>query len=485
MTCVNCTRPSTYGECLRLRPGCACPQRATCGRLTVPLDHSGATPGTLSLAYARLPATGIRTGTIALLPGGPGQTAISFAKDVRAILADVRPSYDILLIDPRGTGGSAATECTPPRMASLTTSETIDDLEDVRKALGIDRLTLLGLSYGTYVQFSGQAPVVEVREADLLAIVKAADFEAVLRSELPAAIASLAHGDAAPLLHAYNDWQPGENASTQINLARFWATDCSEGTFPWAPDAPLAGRSAALRRFATGLGTGPFAGFDLSTVVDASLGEICSAWPPTPRPPAVDEALPDVPVLVLSGQDDLRTPVEGARRIAAQFPHGSLFVARGTGHSVLRNETGGCARRALDAFLTARTAASCTPQRWPAAPYRPARMATPAAVRETIAALLRDRSGAFSSWIKPQPTYRLPGLRSGYALATRYWLTLHAVEWFRGVKVSGRVLDAGVGRLSVAGHGVLTIRGNHMTGRLDGHRVRLRVPYSAVQPRVT
>src|SRR5262249_26975987 len=33
-----------------------CPKGATCGRVTVPLDHTGVTPGTLSIAYSRVPA---------------------------------------------------------------------------------------------------------------------------------------------------------------------------------------------------------------------------------------------------------------------------------------------------------------------------------------------------------------------------------------------------------------------------------------------
>ena len=40
----------------------------------VPLDHTGATAGTLPLTYAKVPATGTRTGTIVLLAGGPGQS---------------------------------------------------------------------------------------------------------------------------------------------------------------------------------------------------------------------------------------------------------------------------------------------------------------------------------------------------------------------------------------------------------------------------
>src|SRR4051794_18208990 len=142
-----------------------CPKDAACGRLTVPLDHSGVTPGTLSLTYARLPATEGRTGTIAVLPGGPGQAAIPLERSYRALFAALRPSYDLVFLDPRGTGGSGV-ECPPLRSPQdvtacgerlgglrsyLTTNETVADVEDLRRALGVERLTLYGVSYGTNV----------------------------------------------------------------------------------------------------------------------------------------------------------------------------------------------------------------------------------------------------------------------------------------------------------------------------------------------
>ena len=85
----------------------ACPAVAQCATLTVPLDHSGATPGTLPLAYAKVPATGTRTGTIVFLAGGPGQSAIPLTKDVATLLKPLRSSYDIVARRPardRGLG---------------------------------------------------------------------------------------------------------------------------------------------------------------------------------------------------------------------------------------------------------------------------------------------------------------------------------------------------------------------------------------------
>lgn len=50
-----------------------CPKLASCHTIRVALDHTGLTPGTLPLAYARVPATGVATGKLVLLSGGPGE----------------------------------------------------------------------------------------------------------------------------------------------------------------------------------------------------------------------------------------------------------------------------------------------------------------------------------------------------------------------------------------------------------------------------
>src|SRR4051812_48795306 len=74
----------------------ACPDGAQCAAVTVPLDHSGATAGTLSLAYAKVPATGTRVGTIVFLSGGPGQAAIPLTKSVADVLGPLSSSYDLV-----------------------------------------------------------------------------------------------------------------------------------------------------------------------------------------------------------------------------------------------------------------------------------------------------------------------------------------------------------------------------------------------------
>ncbi len=140
----------------------ACPDGARCGRLTVPLDHSGLTPGTVPLAYAVVPATGTRTGTVVVLTGGPGQPGVALAGVIADALKPLRATQDIVVVDSRGTGGSDRVACDPDkpadcaaqlgaRRAFWNTPESARDVEDLRAALGVDPITVLGVSYGTKV----------------------------------------------------------------------------------------------------------------------------------------------------------------------------------------------------------------------------------------------------------------------------------------------------------------------------------------------
>src|SRR4051794_17742240 len=142
-----------------------CPSGAQCGTVTVPLDHSGRTAGSLSLAYAKLPATGTRAGTLVFLTGGPGQAAIPLTNNFASLIKPLRSAYDIVAVDQRGTGQSGAVDCTfessadvadcanklGVKRAFFSTPETAKDLEDLRVALGVDKLSLYGVSYGTNV----------------------------------------------------------------------------------------------------------------------------------------------------------------------------------------------------------------------------------------------------------------------------------------------------------------------------------------------
>jgi pimeloyl-ACP methyl ester carboxylesterase len=153
-------------------PAPKCPTGAECGVLIPPLiDHDalGRTPRA-AYAFIRHKGWGKPAGTIAYNPGGPGSSAILSAKDIARFFG---PDFDILLVDPRGTGASGALDCGLPDDVFVRSWETqlselaecgerlgpeperygtvaaADDLEAVRRRLGIEKLDLYGQSYGS------------------------------------------------------------------------------------------------------------------------------------------------------------------------------------------------------------------------------------------------------------------------------------------------------------------------------------------------
>ncbi|HWX97154.1 MAG TPA: alpha/beta fold hydrolase [Solirubrobacteraceae bacterium] len=146
-----------------------------CGHLTVALDPTGATPGTLTLAMRRhrAPVEGGSSAVIALA-GGPGQAAIPLTEGFLELLGPVSATRDLIVFDQRGTGLSHALACRPPKRrahlpatpgqtvvrcaqglgptrAFFTTPDSVADIEAIRRAGGYEKLVLFGTSYGTKV----------------------------------------------------------------------------------------------------------------------------------------------------------------------------------------------------------------------------------------------------------------------------------------------------------------------------------------------
>ena len=97
-----------------------------------------------------------------------------------------------------------------------------------------------------------------------------------------------------------------------------WIPDVTRDTnFPRAPIARKVGLHAA---FGVPAATyGPF--YRVGVVfAPATTGRQCLTWPHSPRPTILDAApAPDVPVLVLAGEDDVRAPIADGRAIARRF----------------------------------------------------------------------------------------------------------------------------------------------------------------------
>ncbi|HTU83856.1 MAG TPA: alpha/beta hydrolase [Candidatus Acidoferrales bacterium] len=153
---------------------------AICGTLTVYENRAAGGGRTIDIYFIDIKAKHPSHRAIVFNPGGPGASATELAPDFadNATGAFARDTYDILLVDNRGTGKSAPQQCDfapeahpelyfsqmwpatrvracRARLAAqadlslYTTSMAADDLNDVRAALGYPRLVLYGGSYGT------------------------------------------------------------------------------------------------------------------------------------------------------------------------------------------------------------------------------------------------------------------------------------------------------------------------------------------------
>jgi pimeloyl-ACP methyl ester carboxylesterase len=143
-----------------------------CAHLTVPLDPTGAVPGTVTLAIRRrLAASGTANEAVVALAGGPGQAALPFATDAAQIMSAALGTRDLVIFDQRGTGQSGPLACAAFKNANAsistavpacadqigatrglyTTDDSVYDIEQIRKALGYTKLVLYGTSYGTKV----------------------------------------------------------------------------------------------------------------------------------------------------------------------------------------------------------------------------------------------------------------------------------------------------------------------------------------------
>jgi hypothetical protein len=347
---------------------------------------------------------------------------------------------------------------------------------------------------------------------DLFAVLLAGDFDPTLRAAFPGAVRAALAGDAAPLLRLRRrafvvDGEPPP--ARLLSSALYAATTCEEARLPWprtTPPDPVERRRQAAAAAAT-LPDSSFFPFDRATALDSDFISLCDRWPAAASPPAFGPGpLPDVPVLLLEGEDDLRTPVENARRVASLFPRASLVVSPATGHSALGADVSRCAETAFARFFQGRPVPSaCRPARrqFPATPPPPTRLSrvppargvrgTRGRVLTAVALTLRDvGEDALAELIldfADPDIARGGGLRAGrYRIDGENTLTLDGVAFVPGLRLSGTLRRFGErrqrGRIRVSGatapDGLLRIRGKRVSGRLGARRVRARL-----SPRVT
>jgi pimeloyl-ACP methyl ester carboxylesterase len=357
---------------------------------------------------------------------------------------------------------------------------------------------------------SGRRRSATLAEVDLLGILEAGDLNPALRALLPAAVVSALHREPDPLLRLKmlseglipnvppqpRGTQAEREANEEQNNALFLATSCEEKPFPWQRAAAPAVRDAEALAALHAIPSAALYPFDSTTVWENSLMPACVDWPDASPPPPAPGALPNVPTLILSGAQDLRTPTSGARALAARIPDAELLVVPYTGHSVLGSDFSGCAEAAVVAFFGGAPVQPCspTPDIFSPTPVTPTRLAyvkpvpglrgrrgrTVTAVLDTLVDLVRQVVGATLQSEQELPAgSSFGGLHGGYARLSGSAVTLHGLTFVPGVALSG-FIPAGAGKLhsltvrvggAAAAHGTVTVvSGGHAFGVLEGRR---------------
>jgi pimeloyl-ACP methyl ester carboxylesterase len=427
-----------------------------CATLTVPLDYSQPNGPTTGVAVIRGRATDPtqRIGSLVVNPGGPGESGYALiARDVGLLPARVRQRFDVVEIDPRGVGRSGAINCTTAGgdgsgstglgpdpapstpaavdavvqsntgyaqacaraagalLAHVGSTDVARDLDQLRRALGDERLSYLGLSYGTLLgaTYVDLFPT-HVRAAALdgaidptlsmeqMQLDQARSFEDALDAFFAACVPGCGwhpNGDPSTALVALFDRlrarplaagggkQAGPSELYSALLSRLYTPSRRAGLAS-ALAAAERGDGSAIRSLADayqGRAPGATINADAANAINCldhpvsrdigvlqahaaaaserarvfgSIlvwgGVVCAVWPAPPTREAHAVRAPGAPPIVVVGTThDPATPYAWAQALASQLERGVLLTREGSSHVALFSS--GCVRAALDAYL--------------------------------------------------------------------------------------------------------------------------------------
>lgn len=408
------------------------PLPARCTSLDVAEDPRRRDGRRIRLGIAWLPATDdsmVEPDPLFFIAGGPGQSAWSSYPSLDPALAQLRRHRHMILLDQRGTGHSNRLDCTladaDPASAAASaaacrdalssradlrhyaTTDAVRDLDVVRQALGVERINLLAVSYGTRV---AQHYAMRHRAHTRSLILDSPMPNAVMVNELwtrnlddalalqftrcrQDATCERAVGDphreletllktlrARPVQVHYRDASSGQmrhgllNAKTVADLVRMFAyTPAAASVLPILIHDANRGHYAALmalshnlrkwaaEHIAMGMQLSVIcteegarlhaedAGNALGVTPAATMAAACGVWPKGDLPADFHTPLSgNVPTLILSGQFDPVTPPRYGRQIAAALSNARLLVLAGQGHTVIGE---GCVPTLLNTFL--------------------------------------------------------------------------------------------------------------------------------------
>jgi pimeloyl-ACP methyl ester carboxylesterase len=398
---------------------------AELARFGVPEDRRRSAGPQVELAFVRLRSTAAHPGPpIVYLAGGPGGSGIAATEGSRLeLLLGLRALADVIAFDQRGTGlarpelncseswtlpldrpldraammaaarehsRACAEELRGQKidLGAYNTNESADDLEDLRRALGVPRVSLLGVSYGTHLALAilrrhpgsiSRAVLAGVEGPDQM-LRRPSGVQRLLeragalgRRESPAA------PDLVPALSrllAQLGRQP-VTVEVEVPLAlRRARVTVGREDLAWMIDQQLNSRTgiAALPGLVASMQRGDFTALaafaerarrgwlgtampyamqcasgasaprlarireeeahtTLGAELDFPFPGICAAWGVPDLGAAFRAPVrSDVPVLLISGTLDARTPPENAREVRRDLTHAAELVVEGGGH---------------------------------------------------------------------------------------------------------------------------------------------------------
>ena len=413
---------------------------ARCGFHEVWEDRDSRQGRRIRLDIAVIPARtrGHEADPIFILAGGPGQGAVSLAGQVLPLFSRLNDARDLVFVDQRGTGNSNPLDCEDDDEAPLqslfedtlpeplvarclarldadprlyVTSIAVEDLDDVRAALGYDRINLWGGSYGTRVALEymrrhgervraaaldGVAPAtmklplsfVADGDAALTRLIEACEAEWLCKRTYPRLKETITSVRGQLARRAarvgIQDPRTGERETISVNenvflsglfrplyvaelasLLPFGISAAAGGDFNPLLAQNLEFADDVAENLSLGMHLSVVCAEDVPRITAEDLAAVggsffnralvdnfmraCDIWPHGKVPADFYEPVrSNVPVLILSGGIDPATPPRYGAQVAATLPNAKHLVAPHVGHGVSMR---GCAPRLVEAFF--------------------------------------------------------------------------------------------------------------------------------------
>lgn len=421
-----------------------------CATVPVPLDRAHPNGQKIALALVKLPATNPSgaIGPLLVNPGGPGGSGVDLVEGNVWPPALTR-NFDLIGFDPRGIGRSDPVQCdfdisklytpdpaprTPEAVTQLEsvskayvkscashneallphmgTRDVADDMDDIRRALGAEKINYLGYSYGTSIgQVYADRYPTHIRAMVLDGVVRLGQdgidaariqgvaFDQVLEqffrqcpslADCPADPAATfrqvrerLRGAPIPTHDAGRDLTSGMfhvGVGQALYLRAFWPTlarglndaangdgtvllDLADQYLGRQPDGTYSNQTDgyfAVSCLDWDWPRDPQVFLDAGRAVAKSSPYLaegivtdyirCAWWPTPPRPLTPPKAKGSPLIVVVSTTDDPATPYANGVDLAKLLPHGALITKVGSEHTAY-GQGNACVDDAVNAYL--------------------------------------------------------------------------------------------------------------------------------------